>query len=545
MIQPILRGSETYLKSILQALPIAVFMKDAKDLRFVLWNKFNEDLCGLTFQEVVGKSDHDFFPKEQADQFVAKDREVLKNGQLIEVEEQIQTRHKGVRLLSTRKIPIFDESGQPLYLLGISEDITDRKQADLELAYERDLLRSLLDNSLDRIYFKDLKSRFIRASQETCNSVGVSAQAIVGKSDFDLFTEAHARPAFEDEQEIIRTGQPMIGKIEKETFPDGRQIWVLTSKLPLRNRGGEIIGTFGLSKDITTIKQSEAKLEQVHKQLVEASRQAGMAEVATSVLHNVGNVLNSINISATLTQDQIKNSRIANVARVAALMREHAADLPSFLTQDPKGQQLPSYLAKLAEHLAQEQTTILEEIRGLKKNVEHINEIVSMQQSYARIAGVTDTVKVTDLVEDALRINAGALTRHEVTLLRDYAPNLPDVTVEKHKVLQVLVNLIRNAKYACDESGSRDKQLKVRVAASEGNDRVRIEVIDNGVGIPAENLTRIFNHGFSTRKEGHGFGLHSGALAATELRGRLTAFSEGPGKGATFTLEFPCQPKNG
>jgi len=163
-----------------------------------------------------------------------------------------------------------------------------------------------------------------------------------------------------------------------------------------------------------------------------------------------------------------------------------------------------------------------------------------MHQNYARLSGVSETVKVTDLIEDALRMNIGALARHEVQVLREYEPNLPEITVEKHKVLQILVNLIRNAKYACDDTERVDKRLTLHV--SNSNNRVRIEVIDNGVGIPAENLSKIFTHGFTTRKGGHGFGLHSGLRTAAELHGSLVAHSDGPGKGATFTLELPLRP---
>ena len=153
-------------------------------------------------------------------------------------------------------------------------------------------------------------------------------------------------------------------------------------------------------------------------------------------------------------------------------------------------------------------------------------EIVAMQQSYAKTSGVLESVPIVDLVEDAIRMNLGAMERHRINLLREYS-EMPPMLVEKHKVLQVLVNLIRNAKYACDDSEKSDKQIILRVA--NGNGRIKISVIDNGIGIPAENMTRIFNHGFTTRKNGHGFGLHSGALAAKEMGGNLAAFSEGHG----------------
>jgi signal transduction histidine kinase len=160
-----------------------------------------------------------------------------------------------------------------------------------------------------------------------------------------------------------------------------------------------------------------------------------------------------------------------------------------------------------------------------------------MQQNYAKLGGVTETIAVVDLVEDSLRLNAGAFVRHGVTLRREFS-DVPPVTIDKHKVLQILVNLVRNAKYACDESGKADKLITLRIESAPA--AVRICVIDNGVGIPAENMPRLFTHGFTTRADGHGFGLHSAALAAQELGGSLSVTSEGSGCGATFILELPC-----
>jgi signal transduction histidine kinase len=164
-----------------------------------------------------------------------------------------------------------------------------------------------------------------------------------------------------------------------------------------------------------------------------------------------------------------------------------------------------------------------------------------MQQNYARVSGCLEQVSVAELFDDALQMNAAALTRHGITTIRQYA-EVPPLTVDKHKVLQILVNLVHNAKYALDESRDRDKRLTVGISIN-GDNLVKVTVTDNGVGIPPKNLTRIFSHGFTTRKRGHGFGLHSGANAAKEMGGQLTVFSEGPGKGATFTLELPLTNK--
>jgi len=190
-----------------------------------------------------------------------------------------------------------------------------------------------------------------------------------------------------------------------------------------------------------------------------------------------------------------------------------------------------------------DQVTLLKEVELLTQNMEHIKDIIAMQQSYAKISGVTELVSVVDLIEDALRMNASAFTRHEVHVVREYA-EMPPMITEKHKVLQILVNLMRNAKYALDEGGRPEKLMRVR-ASLNGHGTIRISIIDDGVGIPPENLTRIFSHGFTTRKAGHGFGLHSGALAAKELGGTLTAQSDGPGRGANFTLELPLDRTNG
>jgi PAS domain S-box-containing protein len=322
---------------------------------------------------------------------------------------------------------------------------------------------------------------------------------------------------------------------------NGGLIPMAFSASTLRDSAGMVSGLVCVAQDISERKKAERELEQANKQLLETSRQAGMAEVATSVLHNVGNVLNSVNLSSAIISEKVQNSKIASFTKAVALMEEHQADLPGFFAHDEKGKKLPGYLSKLALNLAYEQKEILQEVDSLTDNILHIKEIVATQQNYARVSGVTESLQISDLVEDALRINAGAMERHGVTVVREYS-EAPPVLVEKHKVLQVLVNLISNAKYACEASGGSNKQLILRV--THGNNRIKISVVDTGVGISKENLTRIFGYGFTTKKEGHGFGLHSSALAAKEMGGALTASSEGPGQGATFTLELPIQPQN-
>jgi signal transduction histidine kinase len=309
-------------------------------------------------------------------------------------------------------------------------------------------------------------------------------------------------------------------------------IWVGALRQQIRHR------TAQLRAEIEERKRMEAQAKKAQSDLLELSRQAGMAEVATSVLHNVGNVLNSINVSATLVDEQVRTSGVADVRRVAKLFEEHAADRVAFLTSDPKGQKLPDYLGLLAEKLGSEQAVLLEETSSLCRNVEHVKEIIAMQQNYAKASALRETLCVTDLIEDALRVVSASFARHHIQIVREYA-TLPPIEVEKHKLLQILVNLLQNAKHALLEGGAPNKRLILRVERPEEG-RIRISVIDNGVGIAPENLTRIFAPGFATRQDGHGFGLHSGALAVGEMGGSLTAHSDGPGSGATFVLELPA-----
>jgi ligand-binding sensor domain-containing protein len=294
-----------------------------------------------------------------------------------------------------------------------------------------------------------------------------------------------------------------------------------------------------LEKEIEERKQAEQEVERTHRKLLEASRLAGMGEVATGVLHNVGNVLNSVNISTSVLTDRIRKLKVDSVGRIAELLNTHKANLAGFFSNEGKGQQLPTFVQKLSEQLAREQADALKELSSLDKHVDHIKQIVAMQQSYAKLGGVTTSENVIDLIEDSLRMNEWSLTKHGIRLERDFQEGVPKILIDRHKVIQILLNLVRNAKYACDEASREDKKIVIRVRHDEQN--VEIAVLDNGVGISPENLKRIFNHGFTTKKEGHGFGLHSGALAAKEMGGSLHVESDGVGLGARFVLQLPLR----
>lgn len=287
------------------------------------------------------------------------------------------------------------------------------------------------------------------------------------------------------------------------------------------------------------LKQQMEEREVMNRRMIELSHQAGKAEVATGVLHNVGNVLNSINVSASLVEETLRQSRLPTLKKTADLIGEQD-DLGSFMTTDPRGQMVPGYLTKLADSLLEERDLESQELRSLIEHLDHVKTIVSMQQSYAGVSGLLEPVMLPKLLDEAELLNASSLVRHAVEIVREIEP-LPELLVEKQKVMQILVNLLKNAKDALTEGRADNRRLWVRIHR-HGEDRVRISLTDNGIGIARENLTNIFSHGFTTKETGHGFGLHSCANAAKEMGGMLMVTSDGLGKGATFTIELPYQP---
>jgi C4-dicarboxylate-specific signal transduction histidine kinase len=296
-----------------------------------------------------------------------------------------------------------------------------------------------------------------------------------------------------------------------------------------------------LSREVAVRVQAEHELEATHQKLLETARRAGMAEIATGVLHNVGNVLNSVNVSATLVQDRIRQSKVGDLVRAMNLLDQHTADLATFITNDPKGKQLPTFLKLLSRHLADERADIDKELELLSDKVAHVKAIVATQQSYAGVSGLLESVDLSSILDDAIQLNNTSFERHRIVVEKQFA-DLPPVLIDKQKVLQILVNVLKNAREAFDDlPDQRNRRVTVQTAVGESG-MLQIAVSDNAIGIAPADLTRIFSHGFTTKKTGHGFGLHSCANAAAEMKGSLTVASEGLGRGATFVLEIPFQP---
>jgi PAS domain S-box-containing protein len=394
---------------------------------------------------------------------------------------------------------------------------------------------SLVESLPQIIVRKDAEGRFTYANAAYGELVGRSGEQIVGLFDRDVYPPEQAAKVRADDERVMQTGQVLEYENVVER-PGQKKRYLQVKKVPLFAER-QSIGVLVLFWDMTVFRETEELLRHAQQELIETSRLAGIAEVATGVLHNLGNALNSVNTSASLAADRLRKSKVPGVGKVAQLLLEQGDRLVEFFATDPRGRQLPGYLEQLAALLQAERAESVRELEALQDNVDHIKQIVAAQQSYAHVSGIVEVVPPAELVEFALRISEASLTRHGVTVVREFSP-APAVKVERHKVLQILINLIRNAKEAINERHRSDKQLVLGLRTSpEG--RVQIYVTDNGVGIAPENLTVIFNFGFTTKVNGHGFGLHTSANAAKEMGGSLEARSEGPGKGATFVLELP------
>lgn len=473
--------------------------------------------------------------------------------------------------------PLTNSLGETTHYVAVKEDITERRLSEQRLhnyAQQQQTLGRILSTGLEDRPLNELLDQALEIilSLSWLNNVQRGGIFLADTTGQDLETRAHrnlnhhedrpcscdaldqcccktpasiARQVFADCQEsrydVRYENAKSLGHYCVPIPGKERTLGVLWIGLPPKHECSEsevqlLESVAQTLAGIIQRKQAERERGNLAKQLAESSRACGMAEVATGVLHNVGNVLNSVNVSASVLTEKLRTSRVEVLARASEVISDHKSDLGAFLCTDKQGEHFPRLLEELTAKLCEERDSQMAELRLLIENIEHIKEIVSMQQTLAPMHATTELVDPIGLIEDALKINDSGLMRHSVKVQRHFPETRPIIT-ERHKVLQILVNLISNAKYALTDSDQVNKTITLTVSADA--ESVRIQVRDNGVGIPHENQTKIFSYGFTTRNDGHGFGLHSSALAAQELGASLSVHSDGPGTGATFTLRHP------
>jgi PAS domain S-box-containing protein len=421
----------------------------------------------------------------------------------------------------------------------VKDRTAEVSRSHAELQQRETLFRLIFEHAPVGICWKRADLGATHHFNSTCRRIlDLPADELSADAPLAALVHPEDAPRQAEMEQRIRSGQADSYTIEQRfVCRDGREVWALFAAAVIRDADGKILQTIGILEDVTARKRAEQELTDTYKRLMEASRMAGMAEVATGVLHNVGNVLNSVNVSATLISEGLNQSRVGSVAKMSALLHQNSGNLAAFLTEDPKGQRILPFLDTLADQLAGERQRLIAEARSLRDNVEHIKEIVARQQSFAHLGGLLEKLSPSELMDDTLRMTSVSLKHHGIVVAREFS-STPLVMAERHKVLQILINLVQNAEHALTASTRTEKRLCLRIVHDET--RVCFIVSDNGVGITAENLAKIFQHGFTTRKDGHGFGLHSAALSAKEMKGRLSVLSDGQGCGATFHLELPA-----
>lgn len=494
-----LRESELLYHSLVESLTQNIFRKDLEG-RFTFVNSAFARTLGRSPEEILGRTDADFFPPELAAEYQADDAHVIRTGEPLEKNESHQ-RPDGSRIyVHVLKSPLRNSRGEIVGIQGIFWDETQRRLTEQALEHERDLLHAWLETVPDAIYFKDRQSRFLRCSRELARRMGVdSPEQLVGKTDFDFFSEEHARQAFEDEQRIIATGEPVLGKPEKETWPDGRETWVLTSKLPFRDREGNIIGTLGVSKDITRLIQIERDLARARDKALEATR--------------------------------LKNALLANIShelRTPLHTIIAGADVLERTTLQPEQREILEAMRRQAEWQLQIINDLLDISRGLNA------ELRLERRSFDPESMAWDVVE--RLAESALRKG--------LELVADIPHRPPHLWGDPVRLQQILINLLANA-VKFTERGHVHLRVQLTPAAT-GRAVFRAQVADTGIGVPPEAQQRIFEPfeqvdcSATRRYGGTGLGLAICRQWIERMGGRLKLESQ-PGRGLVFAFEVSLE----
>ena len=496
--QDALKTSEIFYQALVESLPQNILRKDTQG-RFVFVNqKFCASL-GKTQEQIIGRTDHDFFPSALADKYHADDLRVMATREPVDTIEANQTPHGDRIYVHVIKTPIYDSTGHVIGIQGIFWDVTERKKTEEALAYERDLLRALLENIPDRIYFKDVKSRFLRVSSSMARRLGLKdPMEVVGKTDFDYYPKVLANEFFSDEQRIIGTGQPLINKLERLIDRDGRESWASVTKVPIYNKAGVVTGIIGISRDVTKLKEAEVALEHARDTALETARVK--SEFLANMSHEIRTPMNAI-------------------IGMADLLIDTAMD--------------------------EEQREFADTIRSSADNLLNIiNDILD----FSKLESGKFTIENIDFdlretVEDAAELLAQRAQKKGVELVYDFADDAPTaLRGDPGRIRQVLANLVSNA-VKFTERG--EVLIRVtRVGERDGEVRIRIAVSDTGIGMAPKTLPMIFRaftqaDGSTTRKYGGtGLGLAISQQLVAMMRGQINVEST-LGTGSTFWFELP------
>ncbi|MCX6904423.1 MAG: response regulator, partial [Verrucomicrobia bacterium] len=495
-----LRASETFYEALVESLPQFIIRKD-REGRFTFANhKFCQAL-GKTLPEILGHTDHDFYPTHLAEQYHRDDLRVMTARAPIDTIEANQSPEGGNIFVHVIKTPLLDAEGRVAGIQGIFWDVTERRKVEEQLAYERDLLRSLLENIPDRIYFKDVNSRFIRCSRSMANRLGLSdPKEVVGKTDFELHSAEAAHEYFQEEQHIVLTGKPLINKLQRTVDPDGQESWSAVTKVPVRNRHGAITGLVGISRDITKLKQAEEALEQARDDALEHARVK--SEFLANISHEVRTPMNAIVGMADLL---------------------------------------------LGTTLAPEQREYVETLRnGSETLLDLISEILDFSKIEAgKLVLEQIEFDLRQVIEATAELLAERAHRKGVELVCWIAPNTPTLLLgDPGRIRQVLTNLVSNA-VKFTERGEVVIRLECE-SQTAADAKLRLTVSDTGIGIAHKALASIFEaftqaDGSTTRKYGGtGLGLAISKQLVALMQGQIGVEST-PGQGSSFWFRLTLE----
>jgi PAS domain S-box-containing protein len=439
-----------------------------------------------------------------------------------------------------KALVIRDANGKAARTIGALQDITEIKQNEIKLQNlneslekEKYFLDSLMDNMPDAIYFKDLNSKFIRVSKHMANKFGVSLNDIIGKSDFDFHQNGKAIQAFKDEQDIMRTRVPKVDYIEKSIHSNGVDYWVSSTKMPLINTRGELVGVFGISRDVTEVKRLE---EESHVAKVDKAVAQGKFEIASDVMHDIGNAVVGFGSYLTRIRRMQEKDNPENLRNLAMFFETNKSAINTAI-----GEAKASAVVKMLAGIALTQRSNHEEInKSIGEQfgiITHIQEILDIQRQY--IAGHESQerkpVNLKNIVNDSLAMLFAAIDKKAIAVSLEIADDLPIIKGDRTKLTQVMLNVFRNSVEAIDKD-AEEKTISVSVAVIDGELVIRVR--DSGKGFDKTIGDQLFNKGFTTKATTTGMGLYGCRTILETHKATIAINSEGEDKGATARIVF-------
>ncbi|WP_442510230.1 response regulator [Novipirellula sp. SH528] len=512
-LERVFADARSTYQALADALPVSLLIKDTEGRRLFANKKYLE-VRGQSLDEILNKDDFDLFPVHLAACYVADDQVVMRSGEALHDIEETIAKDGSPRWIERMKCPIKDSKQKVIGIQVMFWDVTERIKAEKELRHEQSLLKTLLDNIPDSIYFKDTESRFLRISKAMANKFAMEGSIdVVGKSDSDIFTSEHALLARKDELRVMQSGEALVDRIERETWADREDTWCMSTKMPFRDESGKIIGTFGISRDITELTKSQQELREARDVATKANE--AKSNFLANMSHEIRTPMNAIiGMSELLSQsDLTPEQRDYN-----SLVRDSADSLLRLLNE-------------------------ILDFSKIEANKLELESIPFATRDVIEKAGQTLSLKASE---------------KNLELLCRIAPDVPSRLMgDPGRLRQVLMNLIGNA-IKFTETGHIFVDVNVTAPpapdlSAETNEQnetnanvlwLHFQVSDTGIGIPTEKIQSVLeaftqaDSSTTRRFGGTGLGLAISRQLIDLMQGKLEVESE-VGKGTSFWFSAP------